>query len=215
VAAVDKQLQDRDEFLREIKARLVQAQVTMKNVRDKTRRDVEYAVNDWVWVCLLQRTAVGITTASHSKLGPKFYGPFKMLQRIGSVSYKLELPPKAGIHDVFHISLLKKFEGAPPTLVVSLSAIHHGCVLPTPEKKLKAWMNMGVWEILVQWTGHFTTDASWEHSLKNSRLASQQYSSRTSYLLGRGVMLSTHLWASNISGTNRRKEIFTKVARIY
>jgi hypothetical protein len=214
VAAVDKQLQDRDEFLREIKARLVQAQVTMKNVRDKTRRDVEYAVNDWVWVCLLQRTAVGITTASHSKLGPKFYGPFKMLQRIGSVSYKLELPPKAGIHDVFHISLLKKFEGAPPTLVVSLSAIHHGCVLPTPEKKLKAWMNMGVWEILVQWTGRFTTNASWEQ-LEEFKIRFPAVQLTDKLFVGEGVMLSTHLWASNISGTNRRKEIFTKVARIY
>jgi hypothetical protein len=38
VAAVDKQLQDRDKFLREIMARLVQAQVTMKNVQDKTRK---------------------------------------------------------------------------------------------------------------------------------------------------------------------------------
>jgi hypothetical protein len=44
VAGVDRQLLERDEFLEEIRARLVQAQVTMKNVQDKSRRDVEFEV---------------------------------------------------------------------------------------------------------------------------------------------------------------------------
>jgi hypothetical protein len=154
--AGDKQLQFRDEFLREIKAGLVQAQVTMKNVQNKTRRDVECALNDWVLVRLLQRTAVGITTTSHSKLGPKFYGSFKVLQCIGS------LPPKARIHDVFHVTLLKNFEGDPPTSVVPLPAIYHSRVLPTTEKALKARMNSGVWEVLIQWTDRSAANTSWE-----------------------------------------------------
>jgi hypothetical protein len=63
-----------------------------------------------------------------------------VVQRIGSVSYKLELLPKAQIHDVFHISLLKKFEG-PPSSMVTLPAIHHGLVLPTLENIVKARLN--------------------------------------------------------------------------
>jgi hypothetical protein len=179
----------------------------------RTRQgNVEYAVNDWVWVRLLQCTAVSITTASHSKLGPKFYGPFKVLRRIGSVSYKLELPPKARIHDVFHVSLLKKFEGA-PTSVVPLPAIHHGRVLPTPEKVLKAQMNKGVWEVLVQWTGRPAADTSWEQ-LEEFKIRFPTVQLMGELFVGEGVMLSTHLWASNISDADRRKEIFTKVARI-
>ncbi|KAD7478335.1 hypothetical protein E3N88_01471 [Mikania micrantha] len=43
------------------------------------------------------------------KLSPRFVGPFKILERIGSVAYRLELPPELGnIHDVFHVSNLKK-----------------------------------------------------------------------------------------------------------
>jgi hypothetical protein len=52
VAAIDVQLQDRDAFLEEIKARLVQAQVTMKSYQDQRRREVEFSVGDWVWLRL-------------------------------------------------------------------------------------------------------------------------------------------------------------------
>jgi hypothetical protein len=162
VAAVDRQLLERDEFLEEIRARLVQAQVTMKNVQDKSRHNVEFEVGSWVWVRLLQRTAVGVTPASHTKLGPKFYGPFQIVQRIGSVSYKLQLPANARIHDVFHVALLKKFEGTTPDKVISLPPILHGRILPVPEKVVKARMNRGVWEVLVHWLGRSATDTSWE-----------------------------------------------------
>lgn len=66
---------------------------------------------------------------------------FRWCSAIGSISYKLELPPKAQIHDVFHICLLKKFEGPTPSSVVTLPAIHHGLVLPTLENIVKARLN--------------------------------------------------------------------------
>jgi len=41
-------------------------------------------------------------------LSPRFYDPYKIIKIIGQVSYQLDLPPKARIHLVFHVSLLKK-----------------------------------------------------------------------------------------------------------
>jgi hypothetical protein len=134
----------------------------MKNAQDKTCQDVEFTVGDWFWLCLLYRRIVGVTVSSDSKLGPKFYGLFQVVQRIGLVSYKLELCPKAQIHGVFHVSLLKKFEGPPPSTMKTLPAIHHGWVLPTLEKIVKAKLNRGVGEVLVQWMGRSVADASLE-----------------------------------------------------
>lgn len=42
------------------------------------------------------------------KLSPRFYGPFEIMDRVGTVAYKLKMPSYSKIHPVFHVSLLKK-----------------------------------------------------------------------------------------------------------
>jgi hypothetical protein len=42
-------------------------------------------------------------------LGPKFFGPFQIIERMGEVAYKLKLPKSTRLHVVFHVSMLKKF----------------------------------------------------------------------------------------------------------
>ena len=44
------------------------------------------------------------------KLSPRFIGPFEILERIGTVAYRLALPPNmSGVHEVFHVSMLRKY----------------------------------------------------------------------------------------------------------
>ena len=43
------------------------------------------------------------------KLAPPYCGPFKILERIGPVDYRLALPPTMKVHDVFHVSFLKRY----------------------------------------------------------------------------------------------------------
>jgi hypothetical protein len=153
VAVVEKQLMMHDEFLQEIKDRLLQSQVAMKSYEDQKLCAGEFVEGDWVWMWLQRCTAVAITT-THSKLNMKFYGPYKVLKRIGMVAYQLELPPHAKIHDVFHVTLLKKYEGPvfhvmllkkyegpASTQPVPLPDLLHGRVLPTLDTVLRAQLN--------------------------------------------------------------------------
>ena len=54
----------------------------------------------------------------HRKLLPRFIGPFEILERIGSVAYRLALPPSMlGVHEVFHVSMLQKYTPDPAHVV--------------------------------------------------------------------------------------------------
>lgn len=161
LAAVDNQLVEQDEFLSEIRERLLQAQNYMKEHYDKTHRDVEFQVGQWVWLRLHSRAVVSLGRQTLGKLSPRFFGPYKILQRVGEVAYQLQLPPRARLHDVFHVSLLKPFHGEPSHQIVPLPALHHGRVLPNPAQVLRSRYTTAGWEVLVRWDDLPATDTSW------------------------------------------------------
>ena len=54
----------------------------------------------------------------HEKLSPRFIGPFEILERIGTVAYRLALSPSmTGVHEVFHVSMLRKYISDPAHVV--------------------------------------------------------------------------------------------------
>jgi hypothetical protein len=162
VQALDRQLVDRDVFLQEIRERLRHAQDLMKQQYDAGHRDVSFEVGEWVWLRLHHGQAVAITEKTGGKLAPKFYGPFQVKERIGDLSYRLVLPARSQIHNVFHVLFLKKFVGTPPGEVPPLPPIKRGRVLPVPLKIVRTRLNRGNWELLVQWLGRSSADATWE-----------------------------------------------------
>ncbi|XP_068638480.1 uncharacterized protein [Aristolochia californica] len=73
-----------------------------------------------------------------------------------------ELPPEAKIHNVFHVSQLKAFQGDFPLLHTPLPPLHEGRVLSTPAQVLQARRIQGDWEVLVQWADADPSDTTWE-----------------------------------------------------
>ncbi|XP_066357937.1 uncharacterized protein [Miscanthus floridulus] len=163
VAALDKQLTNRDEFLSATRERLLQTQSIMKLSHDASHRDVSFSVDDWVWLRLHQRAATANKSSHNAKLvPPRYYGPFKVIECIGLVAYRLQLSDKACIHNVFHVVFLKKYHGTAPTDIVPLPMVVHGHAVPEPGHIVRTRLNHGVWEILVHWLGQSSADSTWE-----------------------------------------------------
>jgi hypothetical protein len=122
--------------LAEVRDRLEQAQQRYKAVYDRRHHPVQYAPGQWVWLRLLHRPVASLNVQGRRKLGPRFFGPFQISERIGEVAYRLILPAGVRLHDVFHVELLKPLYGEPPSQPPVLPLIQHGYVVVEPEAVL-------------------------------------------------------------------------------
>jgi hypothetical protein len=84
-------------------------------------------VRDLVFLRIQPYVQSSLAPRANKKLAFKYFGSFPVLQEIGSVAYKLDLPSHASIHPVFHFSQLKKVVGS--DIQVS----------PLPSSELYAW----------------------------------------------------------------------------
>jgi hypothetical protein len=75
---------------------------------------------------------------------------------------RLQLPPDARLHDVFHVGVLKKFVGNPPAVPPLLPPLLHGAVVPAPARVTRARLAQGVRQVLVEWQGEPPASATWE-----------------------------------------------------
>jgi len=99
--------------LEEAKRNLLAAQEKMKRQTDTKRRHLEFDIGSKV---LLSTQNLKHLAGDAKKLWPKYIGPFEILERVGQQSYRLNLPEEYKIHDVFHVSLLKIYHDAGPTV---------------------------------------------------------------------------------------------------
>ncbi|GJT22827.1 reverse transcriptase [Tanacetum coccineum] len=144
VDLVDKTLSEREAAVDTLKIHISRAQSGMKSHTDKRRTDKKFDCGDWVFLKLQPYKQISLRQGKQNKFSPMFFGPFKIIQRIGQVAYKLELPNDSQIPNVFHVSQLKK------------------CRLPSPNQvcgNLPPCDNSG-------WANGTNEDATWESVTK-------------------------------------------------
>jgi hypothetical protein len=103
------------------------------------------------------------------KLSPRYIGPFPILEKCGKVTYKLELPPSlAGVHDIFHISQLKKCLKSPVDVVLlKVAPLETDLTYPEHLIKILDQKSHVIRRKMtkfyrVQWSNHKVEEATWE-----------------------------------------------------
>jgi hypothetical protein len=95
------------------------------------------------------------------KLAPRYIGPFPILKKCGTVAYKLDLPPSlAGVHDIFHVSQLKKCLKALVDIVLPNLSYPKHLIKVLDQKDLITRHNM-ITFFKVQWSNHTEEEATW------------------------------------------------------
>ncbi|KAA0048432.1 pol protein [Cucumis melo var. makuwa] len=154
--------------IQKIRAHIFTTQSKKKSYADKRRKDLEFEVGDTVFLKVATMKGV-LRFEKKGKLSPSFVGPFEILERTGPVAYHLALPPAFFVvHDVFHVSMLRKYV-TDPTHVVDFEPLHINENLSYEEqpieifaREVKMLRNRGIPLVKVLWRNHRAEEATWE-----------------------------------------------------
>jgi len=126
------------DLVRGIQDRLLEAQSRQAKYYDARHRHVEFAVGDMVFLKIRPRHGVS-RLKRQRKLSPRYMGPYRITKRIGEVAYQLELPPQlADLHDVFHVSALRK------------ALLHPEHIVETTPEEVEPDRSVPLWPIRIE-----------------------------------------------------------------
>ncbi|XP_031742879.1 uncharacterized protein LOC116406168 [Cucumis sativus] len=140
--------------------------VRLRNYADERRRDLEFDVGDMIFLKVAPIKGV-LRFEKKGKLSPRFVGSFEILERIGPVAYHLALPPQlSAVHDVFHVSMLRKYV-TDPSHIVDYKPLQINDNLSYDErpveilaKEVKLLCNRGITLVKVLWRNHEVEEAT-------------------------------------------------------
>jgi hypothetical protein len=161
-------VEEAEVIVRRIQENLKAVKSCQETYANKRHRPLKFEVRDHVYLRVSPMKGVK-RFGVKGKLAPRYIRPFRILEKCGSVAYKLDLPPSlAGVHDIFHVLQLKKCLKAPVDVVLpevtpletDLSYREHptkvldqkDCV--TRRKTIKFFN--------IQWSNHSEEEATWK-----------------------------------------------------
>ena len=161
-------LQDAEQQVRVTRENFRVAQSRQKSYADTRRRELAFEVGDYVYLKVSPMRSVRRFNMK-GKLAPRYIGPFKVLERRGEVAYQLELPKRLkGVHDVFHVSQLKKCLWVPKEQIPIEELTVKGDltyeeypvrILETAERVTRSRV---IKMCRVQWNRYIEEEATWE-----------------------------------------------------
>ena len=159
-------LRDTDEQVRMIKDNLRMAQSRQKSYADTRRRELVFEIGDYVYLKVSPMRSVRRFNMK-GKLAPRYIGPFKILERHGEVAYQLELLESlSGVHDMFHVSQLKKCLCIPQIPLEELTIKEDLTYEEFPVKILEMAERVTRSRVIkmckVQWNRYTEDEATWE-----------------------------------------------------
>ncbi|XP_030959235.1 uncharacterized protein LOC115981208 [Quercus lobata] len=151
-----------------IHERLQTAQSRQKSYYDNLRRKVEFEVGDMVFLKVALMKGV-MRFGKKGKLSPRFVGPFEILKRIGKVAYELALlPTLARVHNVFHVSMLRKYIPNPSHILnyeplkIKDNLTYEEVSIQILDCKDQVLCTKTISLVKVIWKNHTVEEASWE-----------------------------------------------------
>jgi hypothetical protein len=161
-------VEEAEQLVQQVRENLRVAQTRQKSYEDVHRWDLTFAVGDHVYLKVSAMRGIRRFNV-RGKLAPRYIGPFKVLERKDEVAYRLELPPNlSGVHDVFHVSQLKKCLRVPEEQapLEGLEVQEDLTYTEHPVKILEAsdrvTRNKKIKMCRVQWSHHTKDEATWE-----------------------------------------------------
>ena len=156
-----------EEIVKQVQGNLKVAQDRQKSQADLKRTPKEFQVGKHVFIKIRPKK-ISLRLGSCAKLAPRYCGPFEILSRIGKVAYQLALPHNLRLHNVFHISVLKKYVHD-ATHVVNQNVVQvepEGDFLVEPDcilgqREITLW-NSTIGQVKVQWKNLSLEEATWE-----------------------------------------------------
>eukprot|EP00253_Pinus_taeda_P011854 PITA_11854 len=160
-------LKDMEDMVKRVRANLKAAQDRQKSFADRKRRFTEYKVGDHVFVRIQTRRST-LQWSGCAKLAPRYFGRFQNLARVGPVAYQLALPSHIRIHNVFHVSVLKKYVYDPKHVIrwQDVRVESEGKVLVEPQSILDRrevrLRKRVITQVKVLWQHYGPEEATWQ-----------------------------------------------------
>ena len=161
-------IKDTSEKVDLIRKHLLMDQSRHKSYADRWRRPLEFEASDHVFLKVMSKRGV-VRFGKRGNLSSRYIVPFEVLERVGTVAYRLNLPPSLlGVHEIFHVSMLQKYTLDPShvmdwsELIIDTDGTYEEVPVRIMDSRKQVLRHKTVRLVKVLWQHQGVEEATWE-----------------------------------------------------